>query len=57
MSQFFSSGGQSIWVWGLSKNQKHGQLKLGRYYEWSSTAMAWKAVAVLSYSACFNSFL
>ena len=23
--------------------------KLGRYYEWSSTAMAWKAVAVLSY--------
>ena len=28
--------------------------KLGRYYEWSSTAMAWKAVAVLNYSALFQ---
>ena len=28
--------------------------KLGRYYDWSSTAMAWKAVAVLNYSALFQ---
>ena len=59
MSQFFSSGGQSIWVWGLSKNQKHGQLKLNQADTMIGALLQWLGRQLLCsiIQLCFNSFL